>query len=196
MQAAMKEHKARRQARGLEHDALRRELALQAHRLEATSRASLAKGFTRVVENQRALEGEARQFKGAASYLLTQTAQWASQYQAFCADVEVGSTWCVCVGALGFCMPHVHCPRHALCTVLSLSARVPTAWCVSPDKADLSLLVRGIACGFDDGPVIVWCGGLGLSNGSLPASLGREPRVPNGVAEHWPRVEETGSLFL
>jgi hypothetical protein len=123
MQAAMKEHKARRQARGLEHDALRRELALQAHRLEATSRASLAKGFTRVVENQRALEGEARQFKGAASYLLTQTAQWASQYQAFCADVEVGSTWCVCVGALGFCMPHVHCPRHALCPCLHVSPR-------------------------------------------------------------------------
>ncbi len=95
MRAAMKAHKARREARGLELDAARKDMALQAGRLEATSRACLAKGFTRVVDNQKALEGEARLFKAAGSNLLTQTAQWASQYQAFCSDVEV------CVGVWG-----------------------------------------------------------------------------------------------
>jgi hypothetical protein len=70
-------------------EAIRRELATHATRLEHVSRTALGKGLLRVLENQKTLEGEARLFKATVSNLLTQTAQWGSQYQSFCSDVEV-----------------------------------------------------------------------------------------------------------
>ena len=82
-------------------------MAASATRFEQCAKQSLAKGLTKVVDNQRALEGEARLFKATASNLLTQTAQWASQYQAFCTDVEVGQTGVGCYHRVGDVAPHV-----------------------------------------------------------------------------------------
>ena len=104
---SLKEHKARRKALVAETEALRRDLAANASRLEAVAKSSLSRGLTKVLDNQRALEAETRLFKATASNLLTQTAQWASQYQAFCSDVEVTLKPWQCVGRWRFCLTSV-----------------------------------------------------------------------------------------
>lgn len=70
-------------------DALRREFVTSSAKLEHMARLSVGRGLGKVIENQKALEQEARLFKAAASGLQAEANKWDAQYRAFTAEVEV-----------------------------------------------------------------------------------------------------------
>ena len=70
-------------------DALRRDVVTQAQRLEHVARMSIGRGLGKVIENQKALEAEARQFKAVALGLQSEAARWEGVFSSFCTEVEV-----------------------------------------------------------------------------------------------------------
>ena len=77
-------------------DALRQSVVTSAARLEHVARVSVGRGLGKVIENQKALESEARQLKQVASSLHSQASSWGVQYKAFVDEVEVCPVFSVC----------------------------------------------------------------------------------------------------